>query len=71
MLRDDFTFTKRQLGYLLIGLGVIAFLGIIGIDVIRAGGEGGIGPAQRIALGLAGLLVLLGVSLVPLGDRLA
>ncbi|RMG75392.1 MAG: hypothetical protein D6711_06740 [Chloroflexi bacterium] len=71
MLRQNFSFTKRQLGYLLIGLGIIAFVGIISVDIIRAGGEGGIGPAQRIALGLAGLLVLLGISLIPLGDRLA
>jgi hypothetical protein len=29
----------------------------------------GIGPAQRVALLAAGVLVLVGLSLLPLGDR--
>ena len=68
MFTDDFTFTKRKLGYLCIALGLLAFVGILGVDLLRAGGEGGIGPAQRIALGLAALLTLLGLTLIPLGN---
>jgi hypothetical protein len=60
--------TKRQLGvFLLIG-GILAVLGILAVDVIDAGRDGGIGPTQRIALGLALALALLGLTLIPLGD---
>lgn len=48
------------------GLG--AFTAIIGIDIIDVGREGGIGPAQQIALGLALGLAVVGVTLIPLGD---
>ena len=68
MLRNDFQFTKRQLGYLCLALGVLGFLGILGIDILDAGREGGIGPAQRIALGATAALAVLGLTLIPLGD---
>jgi hypothetical protein len=68
MLRNDFTFTKRQIGFLLLSGGLLAFAGIIGIDVLDAGREGGIGPAQQLALVVSAAAVLLGLSLIPLGD---
>jgi hypothetical protein len=68
MLRNDFTFTKRQLGLLLFLSGVLAFAVVLSVDLIDAGREGGIGPAQRIALGLAGLMALIGLTLIPLKD---
>lgn len=68
MFRNDFTFSKRQLGYLAVVLGIVALAGILGVDLLDAGREGGIGPAQRIALGGAGALVLVGLTLIPLGD---
>lgn len=60
--------TKRQLGILLLIGGIIGFLGIIAIDVLDVGREGGIGPAQRIALGLMVALALIGLTLTPLKD---
>ncbi|NDJ59597.1 MAG: hypothetical protein GYB67_00650 [Chloroflexi bacterium] len=60
--------SKRQLGLLLVIVGVVGFTGIIGIDVIDVGREGGIGPAQQIALGGMILLALVGLTLIPLGD---
>lgn len=60
--------TKRQLGILLLIGGIIGFLGIIAIDVLDVGREGGIGPAQRIALGLMVALALIGLTLIPLKD---
>lgn len=60
--------TKRQLGWLLFIGGAAAFIGIIGIDVLDAGREGGIGPAQQIALMFFVLLALVGLSLLPLRD---
>ncbi|MGB7340782.1 MAG: hypothetical protein WBC91_17925 [Phototrophicaceae bacterium] len=68
ILSPDFTFTKRQLGIALALVGSIAFLGILGLDVIGGGREGGIGPAQTAALVVMALLTLVGFSLIPLGD---
>jgi len=67
LFKDDFQFTKRQLGLLCVGLGMLAFVGLLGLDLVT-GGDGGIGPAQRIGLGLTVALVVLGLSLIPLGD---
>ncbi|MGQ9889973.1 MAG: hypothetical protein ACUVSX_16025 [Aggregatilineales bacterium] len=60
--------TKRQLGWLLLAGGAAAFIGIIGIDILDAGREGGIGPAQQTALTFFALLALVGLTLLPLGD---
>jgi hypothetical protein len=61
--------TKRQLGFTLVGLGLTAAIGIIAVDLIGAGNFQGIGPAQRLALLASGLVVLVGFSLIPLGNR--
>jgi predicted MFS family arabinose efflux permease len=68
MLRNDFTLTKRHLGLLLLLVGVAGFLGILAIDILDVGREGGIGPAQQIALGLMIALALTGLTLIPLGN---
>jgi len=68
MLRNDFTLTKRQLGGLLILAGIAGFAAILAIDILDAGREGGIGPAQQIGLGLMVVLALAGLTLLPLGD---
>ncbi|PJF38896.1 MAG: hypothetical protein CUN55_15955 [Phototrophicales bacterium] len=68
MMSDDFTLTKRQLGILLFAIGTIGFLAIISIDLLDVGREGGIGPAQRIALILMASLAVLGLTLIPLKD---
>ncbi len=61
--------TKRQLGLLFILLGVGGIIGMFAIDLIGAGQFQGIGPAQRRAILIAGVLALVGMSLLPLGDR--
>ncbi len=68
MFSKDFTFTKRQLGILMLVVGSIGFVVIIGVDVLNAGREGGIGPAQQIALIESVAMALIGASLIPLGD---
>ncbi len=60
--------TKRQLGIGLVLIGGISFLGILSIDIVDVGREGGIGPAQALALAFALLTALIGLSLIPLGD---
>ncbi len=61
--------TKRQLGNAFIALGILAITGLFGLDLVRAGQYAGIGPAQKQAMIAAGLMILVGVSLLPLGDR--
>lgn len=68
MLSNRFTFSKRQLGILMLLAGVGAFAAIIGIDIIDVGRDGGIGPAQQIALGAAVIVAIVGLTLIPLGD---
>lgn len=69
MFSNHFTLTKRHLGLLLLIGGVLGFIGILAIDVFDVGREGGIGPAQQIALGLMTAAALLGLTLIPLGNH--
>ncbi|MDZ4766888.1 MAG: hypothetical protein SGI73_20300 [Chloroflexota bacterium] len=71
MMSNRFTLSKRLLGLLLLIGGAAAFMGILAIDLLDVGREGGIGPAQQIALVGAAALALVGVTLIPLGDRRA
>ncbi|MBE2268167.1 MAG: hypothetical protein IAE80_08020 [Anaerolinea sp.] len=60
--------TKRLLGLLMLIFGAGGFCAIVAIDLIRPAHEGGIGPAQQIALiGCAGLAIV-GLTLIPLGN---
>ncbi|MCA9960331.1 MAG: hypothetical protein R3E31_25225 [Chloroflexota bacterium] len=61
--------TKRQLGMLLIALGLMGAIGTFVVDWLGAGQFQGVGPAQRLALLAAGLIVLVGLTLLPLGDK--
>lgn len=61
--------TKRGLGIILIALGVAASLGVLAVDLLGAGNFQGLGPAQRLALLGAGVIIAVGISLLPLGDR--
>lgn len=67
-LSEHFTLSKRLLGLLLVIGGTLGFVLIISIDLLDVGREGGIGPAQQIALGACVLLALVGLSLIPLGE---
>ena len=61
--------TKKQLGVAFIFLGLTAAVALLAVDLLEAGNFQGIGPAQRLALAGAGILILVGLSLIPLGDR--
>jgi len=63
------TMTKRGLGITFIALGAAATLGILAVDLLGAGNFQGLGPAQRLALLVAGVTIVVGISLLPLGDR--
>lgn len=61
--------TKRQLGLGFIAAGLVIGLGIAGVDFIGAGRSPEFGPTQRLGLGVAAAIILLGVTLLPLGQR--
>jgi hypothetical protein len=61
--------TKRQLGLIFVGLGLAAVLGSFAVDLVGAGQFQGIGPAQQRILIVSALVVLVGLTLLPLGDR--
>ena len=61
--------TKRQLGAIIASFGLILGLAVLSVDWLGAGNEMGIGPSQTLALvGACGLFVL-GLTLIPLGNR--
>ncbi|MCY3779852.1 MAG: hypothetical protein OXG78_06060 [Chloroflexi bacterium] len=68
MDRQEFTVTKRQLGIFLALLGAVGFLALLAIDIVDIGRQGGIGPAQGLALALMAATVIIGLTLIPLGD---
>jgi hypothetical protein len=61
--------SKRQLGYLFILLGGGGLVGLLVYDWIGAGDFQGVGPAQRLAMLAAGAVLLVGLTLLPLGDK--
>ena len=61
--------TKRQLGILVIVLGLLAIQGIVAVDFIGAGKWSGFGPLQRVGIGLSLTAIAVGSILVRLGDR--
>ena len=61
--------TKQQLGAIIALFGLVFGLAVLSIDWLGAGNETGIGPTQRLALIAAGALFILGLTLIPLGDR--
>ncbi len=69
MFSNHFTLTKRLLGLLLLIAGVAGFAAVLAIDVLNPAREGGIGPAQQIALGLCVALAAVGLTLIPLGNH--
>ena len=71
MFSNHFPLTKRHLGVLLLVGGIAAFIAVLSVDVLDVGRQGGIGPAQRIALGGAALIALIGLTLIPIRDQLA
>lgn len=68
MFSEKFTLTKRLLGLLMLLGGVGGFVAVLAIDVLSPAREGGIGPAQRIALGTCALIAVVGLTLIPLGN---
>lgn len=77
--RDDFHLTKRDLGWIMLLVGLTAVIGLLtldpvtdwlhslGLDVLPPDRQAGFGPMQRLALLVGGVLAVVGLSLIPLG----
>jgi len=63
-----FTFTKRQIGWLLVIGDVAGFLGVMVLNFVRHKPVSEIGPAQQLVFVLFVVGLLIGLSLIPLGD---
>ncbi|MCP4422117.1 MAG: hypothetical protein GY805_36355 [Chloroflexi bacterium] len=61
--------SKKQLGFLFIGIGSVGIAALFAVDLLRATQFSGIGPIQRLGLLAAGVLVFVGLTLLPLGDK--
>lgn len=69
MLRLDFTFTKKHLGYAAVLGGIFAITGVLLYDQLGLSDpKGGFGPSQQLAMIGATLSILVGLTLLPLGD---
>lgn len=61
--------TKRQLGIVVIALGMLFIFGVVGVDFVGAGKWNGFGPLQQVGIGLSLAAIAVGYILVRLGDR--
>ncbi len=61
--------TKRQLGLVFVLMGIAAIIALFAADIVGASNFGGVGPLHRLAMAGAILSILVGLSLLPLGDR--
>ena len=68
MFSRDYTVTKRQLGITLALIGAVGMVVILAVDVLQVGRQGGIGPAQAFALSIMLVTLIVGLTLIPLGD---
>jgi hypothetical protein len=61
--------TKRQLGIGFILMGTAGMVGLFAWDFLGRAEFRGIGPTQLVAMAGMGLLILVGITLLPLGNR--
>ncbi len=61
--------TKRLLGIIFILVGGGAIVGSLLMDLLGGGQFSGIGPAQQKAMLAAGVVIVVGITLLPLGDK--
>jgi predicted MFS family arabinose efflux permease len=67
-LGNDFTFSKRLLGWLMVLVGLGGFAGLLVLNILRQKPVAEIGPAQQLVFALCTLIALIGASLIPLGN---
>lgn len=65
----DFRFSKRLLGLMLTLMGALGAITLLLIDTLRQTQDGGFGPSQQLAFITMLIITLIGLSLIPLGDK--
>ncbi|HRE49132.1 MAG TPA: hypothetical protein PLD47_15495 [Aggregatilineales bacterium] len=68
MPAPDWIITKRLLGILFVLGGGVGLGGVLLLDRLR-GGAGDFGPTQQLAVIGCGAVILVGLSLIPFGNR--
>ena len=63
--------TKRMVGVALALLGSAITIGTFAVDAVGAGKWQGLGPAQKLTLAVGLTVALVGLSLIPLGNKAA
>ena len=66
-MRKDWIVTKRLLGIALAAAGTLTFIAIFALDILRQ--HDAIGPTQKLIFAACIGVFLIGLSLIPLGDR--
>jgi hypothetical protein len=61
--------TKRMVGIALALSGLAMVGGTLAVDLVGAGKWGNLGPAQQLAIVVGAAVSLVGLSLIPLGDK--
>ena len=64
----DFTVTKRQLGGLLLAAGIVVVVATLAVEWANSEPDR-FGTMQKMALLLGGLSMVMGTTLLPLGNR--
>jgi len=65
---DDFTLTKRHLGVILLVAGLVLLLAMVGVDAVSSR-PGGFGTIQKLGILVGTLSAIVGLTLLPLGNR--
>lgn len=68
MMNDEYAITKRQLGWLLLAAGIVILAVVVAAEIINTE-TNEFGTVQKLAALLGVVSVLVGVTLLPLGDR--
>lgn len=68
ILSKTFTFSKRQIGWLLVVGDILGAVGLLALNFMRHKPVSEIGPAQQLVFALFAVGFLIGLSLIPLGD---
>ncbi|NDJ75608.1 MAG: hypothetical protein GYB65_05055 [Chloroflexi bacterium] len=66
MFRAEFTLSKRQLGLLMIAAGLVTVVVTLGAEVLDSDS---FGTLQKLGILLGVMSTLVGLTLLPLGDR--
>jgi hypothetical protein len=67
-LSDEFTLTKRHLGLILLAAGIVALVGAVAVEIVHSGPVR-FGTVQKLVMLVGAISLVIGLTLLPLGDR--